>query len=168
MRTRPASIATIVIALGLALTSIGLARALPYTVGGAGSASTVGADLWAHGTAISPALVALVVAGLLGAIAMRPTRGGRRASSWLAVLAGALVVAGLAEPAQRDAVLFGGNDLVVTAFAIAYHVALIALVLSAIGEVRANRASAAPGTGSAVDVDAARGMQLVPAVAAAA
>ena len=55
MRTRPASIATIVIALGLALTSIGLARHLPFTVGGAGSTLTVGADLWAHGSAVSPA-----------------------------------------------------------------------------------------------------------------
>jgi uncharacterized membrane protein len=168
MRTRPASIVTIVIALGLALTSIGLARALPYTVGGAGSASTVGADLWAHGTSISPALVALVVAGLLGAIAMRPTRGGRRASSWLAVLAVALVVAGLAEPAQRDAVLFGANDLVMTALVIAYHVALIALVLSTVGEVRAGRAPVAAATDSPEDADAARRIQLVAAVAAAA
>ena len=136
MRTRPASIVTIAIALGLALTSIGFARSLPYTVGGAGSPSTVGADLWAHGTAISPALVALVVAGLLGITAMRPTRGGRRASGWLAVLAAVLVVAGLAEPAQRDAVLFAANDLAASVLVIAYQVTLIALVLSAIGEVR--------------------------------
>jgi hypothetical protein len=136
MRTRPASIVTIAIALGLALTSIGLARSLPYTVGGAGSPTTVGADLWAHGTAISPALVALVVAGLLGVIAMRPTRGGRRASGWLGVLAAVLVLAGLAEPAQRDAVLFALDDLPVSAFVIAYHATLIALVLSATGEVR--------------------------------
>lgn len=137
MRTRPASIATIVIALGLALTSIGLARHLPFTVGGAGSTLTVGADLWAHGSAVSPALVALLMVGLLAAIAMRPTRGGRRASSWLAVLAAILVVAGLAEPAQRDAVLFGANDLILSAFVIAYHAALVALVLSTVGEVRA-------------------------------
>jgi hypothetical protein len=157
MRTRPASIVTIAIALGLALTSIGLARSLPYTVGGAGSPTTVGADLWAHGTAISPALVALVVAGLLGviamrptrggrrasgwlgvlaAIAMRPTRGGRRAASWLATVAGAVLVTGLLEPAQRDAVLFALDDLPVSAFVIAYHATLIALVLSATGEVR--------------------------------
>ena len=136
MRTRPASIATIVIALGLALTSIGLARSLPYTVGGAGSAATVGADLWAHGTAISPALVALVVVGLLAAIAMRPTRGGRRAASWLAVLAAVLVVAGLAEPAQRGAALFSANDVVVCALVLGFHVALIALVLSTVGETR--------------------------------
>jgi hypothetical protein len=137
MRTRPASIATIVIALGLALTTIGLARSLPYTVGGAGTASTVRADLWAHGTAISPALVALVVVGLLAAISMRPTRGGRRAASWLAVLAAVLVLAGLAEPAQRDAVVFAATDAIVSVFVIAFHVALVALVLSAFGETRA-------------------------------
>jgi len=144
MRTRPASIATIVIALGLALTSIGLARSLPYTVGGAGSPATAGSDLWAHGSAVSPALVALVVAGLLGAISMRPTRGGRRASSWLAVLGMALVVAGLAEPAQREAILFAGNDLVLTAFVIAYQVALVALVLATVGEARAPIAVSEP------------------------
>jgi hypothetical protein len=144
MRTRPASIATIVIALGLGLTSIGLARSLPYTVGGAGSTATVGADLWAHGSAVSPALVALVVIGVLAAIAMRPTRGGRRASSWLAVLGAVLVVAGLAEPAQREAILFGASDLALSAFAIAYHVALIALVLATIGEARAAGAPAEP------------------------
>ena len=164
MRTRPASIVTIAIALGLALTSIGLARSLPYTVGGAGSPITVGADLWAHGTAISPALVALVVAGLFGVIAMRPTRGGRRASSWLAVLAAVLVLAGLAEPAQRDAVLFAANDLVVTAFVIAYHVTLVALVLSTIGEVR----RVAADTVTAAPDDASRPMQRVASVAAAA
>lgn len=164
MRTRPASIVTIAIALGLALTSIGLARSLPYTVGGAGSPSTVGADLWAHGTAISPALVALVVAGLLGIIAMRPTRGGRRASSWLAVLAAVLVVAGLAEPAQRDAVLLAANDPVVGVFVIAWHVTLIALVLSAIGEVR--RVVDDPVVGE--QRDASRPMQLVAAAPAAA
>ena len=136
MRTRPASIATIVIALGLALTQLGLARLIPFTVGGAGSRSTVGSDLWAHGTGVSPALVALVVVGLLAAIAMRPTRGGQRASSWLAVLAVALVVTGLMEPAQRDAVLLSSGDLVGSAFALAFHVGLIALVLSCVGEVR--------------------------------
>ena len=169
MRTRPASIVTIAIALGLALTSIGLARSLPYTVGGAGTPATVGADLWAHGSAISPALVALVVAGLLGAIAKRPTRGGRRAASWLAVLAGVLVVAGLAEPAQRDAVLFAANDLVVSALVIAYHATLVALVLSATGEVRAAPSSAAPVAAVGSHDDEAVGPnQLVPSVAAAA
>jgi hypothetical protein len=160
MRTRPASIATIVIALGLALTSIGLARSVPFTVGGTGSTLTVGADLWAHGSALSPALVALVVVGLLGAIAMRPTRGGRRASSWLAVLAAVLVVAGLAEPAQRDAVLFGANDPVLSALVIAYHVALVALIVATIGEVRA---PAAPHEPVATDADEAvrRRLELV-------
>src|SRR3954467_6609136 len=110
MRTRPASLATIVIALGLALTATGLARSLPYTIGGAGSRSTVGADLWAHGTAVSPALVALVVVGLLAAIAARPTRGGRRAAGWLALLAGALVATGLMEPVQLQAVLLSAGD----------------------------------------------------------
>ncbi len=167
MRTRPASIATIVIALGLALTSIGLARSLPYTVGGTGSPVTVGADLWAHGSAVSPALVALVVLGLLGAIAMRPTRGGRRASSWLAVLAAALVVVGLAEPAGRDAALLGGNDLVVSALVIAYQAALVALILSAIGEVRAPIASLDP-VATDADEPVRRRLELVAAGAPAA
>ena len=136
MRTRPATIATIVIAFGLALTSLGLARALPFTVGGTGSRLTISSDLWAHGTAVSPALVALVVLGLLAAIAMRPTRGGRRASSWLAVLAGAMLVTGLLEPAQRDAILLPAGDVVLTAFVIAFHVGLIALILSCVGEAR--------------------------------
>lgn len=136
MRTRPATIATIVIALGLALTSLGLARALPFTVGGAGSRLTISSDLWAHGTAVSPALVSLVVLGLLAAIAMRPTRGGRRAASWLAVLAGAMLLTGLLEPAQRDAILLSAGDIVLTAFVSAFHVGLIALILSSVGEAR--------------------------------
>ena len=136
MRTRPATIATIVIALGFALTSLGLARALPFTVGGTGSRLTISSDLWAHGTAISPALVTLVVVGLLAAIAMRPTRGGRRAASWLAVFAGAVLVTGLLEPAQRDAILLSAGDVVLTGFVIAFHVGLIALILSCVGEAR--------------------------------
>jgi hypothetical protein len=136
MRTRPATIATIVIALGLALTSLGLARALPFTVGGTGSRLTVSSDLWAHGTAVSPALVALLVLGLLAAIAMRPTRGGRRAASWLATVAGAVLVTGLLEPAQRDAILLSAGDAVLTGFVIAFHVGLIALILSCVGEIR--------------------------------
>jgi hypothetical protein len=135
MRTRPASIATIVIAIGLALTSIGIARQLPYTFGGHGDASTIAADLWAHGTAISPSLVAVVFLGLLAAIAMRPTRGGRRAAAWLVVLAVAISLSGLAEPAQQGAILFGTVD-VVTPFVYALHIALIALALSAFGETR--------------------------------
>ena len=136
MRTRPATIATIVIALGLALTSLGLAHALPFTVGGTGSRLTISSDLWAHGTAVSPALVALVVVGLLAAIAMRPTRGGRRSASWLAVLAGVVLVTGLLEPALRDAILLSAGDAVLTGFVVAFHVGLIALILSCVGEVR--------------------------------
>lgn len=144
MRTRPATIATIVIALGLALTSLGIARALPFTVGGTGSRLTISSDLWAHGTAISPALVALVVLGLLAAIAMRPTRGGRRSASWLAVLAAAVLVTGLLEPAQRDAILLSAGDAVLTGFVIAFHVGLIALILSCVGEVRRSVEPAGP------------------------
>ena len=136
MRTRPASIATVVIAFGLALTSLGLARSLPYTFGGVGDRSTVGADLWAHGTAVSPPLVGLVVLGLLGAIAMRPTRGGRRSSTWLAVLAGALLATGLAEPVQQQLVLFGTFDAALTPLVYGFHSGLVALLLAAIGEVR--------------------------------
>ena len=135
MRTRPASIATIVIAIGLALTAIGIARQAPYTFGGNGDVTSLRADLWAHGTAISPAIVALVFLGLFAAIATRPTRGGRRAALWLAILAGAMLVAGLAEPAQQQAILFGTVDEA-TPFIWAFHVGLIALILSAVGETR--------------------------------
>ena len=135
MRTRPAAIATIVIALGLALTTIGIARQLPYTFGGNGDISTVAADVWAHGTAISPPLVALIFVGVLAAIAMRPTRGGRRAALWIAVVAIAMVVSGLAEPAQQQAILFGTVDEA-TPFIWAFHAGLIALILSAVGETR--------------------------------
>ena len=135
MRTRPATIATIVIALGLALTTIGLSRDLPYTFAGNGDHSTIAADLWAHGTAVSPALVALVFVGLLASIAMRPTRGGRRAALWLSVLAVAMSVSGLAESAQQAALLLGTVDLL-TPLAWAFHVSLIGLAVSGIGEAR--------------------------------
>ena len=150
MRTRPATIATVVVAIGLALTSIGLARNLPYTFGGVGDRASISSDLWAHGTAISPALVALAFLGLLAAIAMRPTRGGRRSAAWLAVLAAALVVAGLGETAQRELVLLGTVDPVLTPLVVGFHAGLVALVLSAAGETRragaavANDASASP------------------------
>ena len=136
MRTRPASLATVVIAIGLALTSLGLARSLPYTVGGVGDRTTIGSDLWAHGTAVSPPIVGLVVLGLLAAIAMRPTRGGRRAAAWLAILAAVLAIAGVCEPAQREAILLGSSDPALTALAIAFHGSIVALVLSAVGEAR--------------------------------
>ncbi len=135
MRTRPASIATIVIAIGLALTAIGIAHQVPYTFGGNGDVTSLRADLWAHGTAISPAIVALVFLGLFATIATRPTRGGRRSALWLAILAGAMLVAGLAEPTQQQAILFGVVDEA-TPFIWAFHVGLIALILSAVGETR--------------------------------
>jgi hypothetical protein len=135
MRTRPASIATIAIALGLALTMIGIGRQLPYTFAGHGDRATVAADAWAHGTAVSPALVALAVIGLLAAVSMRPTHGGRRASAWLAVLSGAVATAGLAEPVQQQALLLGSVDAL-TLFAWGFHASLVALVLSCAGEVR--------------------------------
>jgi len=135
MRTRPASIATIVIAIGLALTAIGIAHQVPYTFGGTGDVTSLRADLWAHGTAISPAIVALVFLGLFATIATRPTRGGRRAALWLAILAGAMLIAGLAEPAQQQAILFATVDEAMP-FIWAFHAGLIALILSAVGETR--------------------------------
>src|SRR6478609_2851786 len=116
MRTRPASIATIVIAIGLALTAIGIAHQVPYTFGGTGDVTSLRADLWAHGTAISPAIVALVFLGLFATIATRPTRGGRRAALWLAIL-------------------FATVDEAMP-FIWAFHAGLIALILSAVGETR--------------------------------
>ena len=144
MRTRPASIATIAIALGLALTTLGIARVLPYTFAGVGDRSTIAADVWAHGTAVSPSLVALIVLGLLALVAMRPTAGGRRSAGWLAVLATVLVVTGLLEPAQREVILFGRFDPALTPLVWALHVSLVALVLSAVGESR--RGAAQPST----------------------
>jgi hypothetical protein len=135
MRTRPASIATIVIALGLALTTIGIAHQVPYTFGGHGDLSAIRADLWAHGTALSPAIVALVFLGLFATIAARPTRGGRRSALWLAIVAAAMLGAGLAEPAQQQAILLGTVDEA-TPLVWAFHVGLVALILSAIGETR--------------------------------
>jgi hypothetical protein len=148
MRTRPASIATIVIAIGLALTSIGIARAVPYTFAGVGDRSSIAADVWAHGTAASPSLVALAFLGILAAIAMRPTRGGRRSAAWLAVLAAVLVVTGLLEPAQRNVILVGTVDGALTPLVWALHAGLLALVLSAVGEARR------PATGDPVGRDA--------------
>ncbi len=135
MRTRPAAITTIVVAIGLALTTIGIARQVPYTFGGHGDVSTVAADVWAHGSAISPSLVALVFLGIFATIAMRPTRGGRRAALWLAILAIAMVVAGLAEPLQQRAIFLQTIDAVGLGIW-AMHLTLIALALSAIGETR--------------------------------
>ena len=135
MRTRPASLATVVMAIGLALTAIGIARGLPYSFAGLGDHGTIAADAWAHGTAISPSLVALAFVGILATIAARPTRGGRRAAFWLAVLAVAISAAGSAESAQRDAILFAAIDGA-TALVWALHVGLVALALSAIGEAR--------------------------------
>jgi hypothetical protein len=142
MRTRPAAIATIVIAIGLALTTIGIARQLPYTFGGHGDRSSIAGDVWAHGTAISPSLVALVFVGILATIATRPTRGGRRSAAWLVVLAVAISLSGLAEAAQQQAILFGTIDAV-TPFVYGLHVALIALALSAFGETRRSGVGAA-------------------------
>ena len=136
MRTRSASIATVVIAIGLALTTIGLARALPYTFGGVGDRTSVGSDLWAHGSAVSPPLVGLVALGLLALVGMRPTRGGRRAASWLAVLGAALAVAGLCEPAQQEAILLASPDAALTTLVIAFHAGLVSIVLAAIGDAR--------------------------------
>jgi hypothetical protein len=144
MRTRPAAITTIVIAIGLALTTVGIARQLPYTFGGNGDQSAVAADVWAHGTSISPSLVALVFLGILATIAMRPTRGGRRSATWLAILATALAVSGLAEPLQRQAILLETVDAV-SAGIWALEIGLIALVLSAVGEARGAQGAAAAG-----------------------
>jgi hypothetical protein len=46
-----------------------------------------------------------------------------------------MLVAGLAEPAQQQAILFGTVDEA-TPFIWAFHAGLIALILSAVGETR--------------------------------
>jgi len=148
-QTRTATIATVAIAFGLALTAIGINRALPHEIGGIGSKLTVGADTWASGTAISPPLVFLVVVGLLAAITMRSTRGGTRAASWLAVLTGVAIVAGLMEPVQQRIVLFQDHDVLLAVTLYASYVAWIALAVAAVMRARDASDSAAPDTSPA-------------------
>ena len=142
--TRTATIATVAIAFGLALTAIGINRGLPHEVGGIGSKLTVGADTWASGTAISPPLVFLVAVGLLAAITMRSTRGGVRAASWLAVLTVVAIVAGLMEPVQQRIILFQDHDLLLAATLYVSYVAWIALAVDAV--MRSRDTSDAPAT----------------------
>ena len=130
--TRHASIATIAIAFGLALTTIGISRGLPHEVGGIGSRLTVAADAWASGSAVSPPLVLLVAVAILAAIAMRETRGGARAARWLAVLASVGIVAGMMEPVQQRIVLFQQPDTLLAALLYASYVTWIALVVAAV------------------------------------
>jgi hypothetical protein len=148
-QTRTATIATVAIAFGLALTAIGINRALPHEIGGIGSKLTVGADTWASGTAISPPLVFLVLVGLLAAITMRSTRGGTRAASWLAVLTGVAIVAGLMEPVQQRIVLFQDHDVLLAVTLYASYVAWIALAVAAVMRARNTSDTAAPDTSPA-------------------
>ena len=134
--TRHAAIATIAIAFGLALTTIGINRGLPHEVGGIGSRLTVAADAWAAGTAISPPLVLLTVVAILAAIAVRETRGGARAASWLAVLASVGIVAGLMEPVQQRVLLFQERDLLLAGLLYASYVTWIALVVACVARAR--------------------------------
>ncbi|MFL5774783.1 MAG: hypothetical protein ACJ76W_00785 [Chloroflexota bacterium] len=132
-----ASVATVAIAFGLALTTVGVSQALPHEFGGVGSRLTVAGDLWASGSAVSPPLVLLTAVGILAAISMRPTRGGARAASWLAVLATIGIVAGLMEPAQQQIVLFANHDFMLTLTLYASYVAWIALVIASVVRARA-------------------------------
>lgn len=134
--TLPASLATIVIAIGLALTTIGVSRGLPHEFGGVGSRLTVAADAWAHGSAVSPPLVLLVAVGLLAAMATRTGRGGRRAGRWLALLGGAGLVAGWMEPVHQQILLFQGPDALLTLVVYASDIAIIAMVVAAIARAR--------------------------------
>ena len=143
--TRTASIATVAIAFGLALTAIGINRGLPHEIGGLGSKLTVGGDTWAAGTAISPPLVFLVAIGLLAAITIRESRGGARAASWLVGLTIIAIVAGLMEPVQQRIILFQEHDLLLAVTLYASYVAWIALIVAALIRRRegANEAAAA-------------------------
>ena len=149
--SRHASIATIAIAFGLALTTVGISRGLPHEVGGIGSRLTVAADAWASGSAVSPPLVLLVAVALLAAIAVRETRGGTRAASWLAVLATIGIVAGLMEPFQQRVLLFQDSDLLLAALLYGSYVAWIGLVVAAALRARdgATAETAATGHGQA-------------------
>ena len=134
--TRHATIATVAIAFGLALTTIGINRSLPHEIGGIGSRLTVAADAWANGSAVSPPLVLLTAVAILAAIAVRPTRGGVRAAKWLAVLASVGIVVGLMEPFQQRVILFQERDLVLAALLYGAYVAWIALVVACVLRVR--------------------------------
>jgi hypothetical protein len=140
----PASVATIAIALGLALTTVGISRGLPHEVGGLGSRLSVGADAWASGSAVSPPLVFLVVVALLAAIAIRPTLGGARSASWLAVLTTVGIAAGLMEPVQQRILLFQESDLALTAALYGAYVAWIAIVVASVVRARAGATDAQP------------------------
>jgi hypothetical protein len=134
--TRHATIATLAIAFGLALTTIGINRGLPHEVGGIGSRLNVAADVWASGSAVSPPLVLLTVVAILAAIAIRETRGGARAASWLAVLASVGLVAGLMEPLQQRVLLFQERDLLLAGLLYASYVTWIALVVACVARAR--------------------------------
>lgn len=134
--TRHASIAVIAIALGLALTTIGINRGLPHEIGGMGSRLTVAADAWASGSAISPPLVLLTAVGILAALAMRPTRGGARSAKWIAVLASVGIVAGLMEPFQQQVLLFQERDVVLAVLLYGSYVAWIALAVASVLRAR--------------------------------
>jgi hypothetical protein len=142
--TRHATIATIAIAFGLALTTIGINRGLPHEIGGLGSRLTVAADAWASGSAVSPPLVFLTAVAILAAIAVRPTRGGLRAARWLAVLASIGIVAGLMEPFQQRVILFQEHDLVLVALLYGAYVAWVALVLACVLRIRDGAADEGP------------------------
>jgi hypothetical protein len=162
--TRTVSIATVAIALGLALTAIGMNRGLPHEIGGIGSRLTVGADTWASGTAISPPLVFLVAIGVLAAITMRGTRGAERAASWLAVLTVVAIVAGLMEPVQQRIVLFQEHDLFLALTLYASYVAWIVLVVAALLR-RRDGATDDLDVAPIVDTASAPGLDPAPAAA---
>jgi hypothetical protein len=147
--TRHASIATIAIALGLALTTVGISRGLPHEVGGIGSRFTVAADAWASGSAVSPPLVLLVVVALLAALATRATRGGARSAAWLAVLAGVGIVASVMEPVQQRILLFQEHDLLLTSLLWAAYVTWIALVVACVVRAREGATDGVPAPGPA-------------------
>ena len=134
--SRHAAIATVAIAFGLALTTIGINRSLPHEFGGVGSRLTVAADAWASGSAVSPPLVLLTVVAILAAIAIRETRGGARAASWLAVLASIGIFAGLMEPFQQRVLLFQERDLLLSVLLYASYVTWIALVIACVARAR--------------------------------
>ena len=150
--TRPASLATIVIALGLALTTIGINRGLPYQFGGIGDRTNVVGDVWAHGSAVSPPLVLLVALGLLAAIAARPGAGGRRAASWLAVLGSVGIVAAAMEPVQQRILQLRDLDPALSPLIFAAQFCLVLLVAAAIVRVRADRPPADQASRSAGQV----------------
>lgn len=93
-------------------TTWAVAYQLPYQFGGQGAPERVLRDFWTHGTALSAPAPMLVVIGIVSLLAMRRGRTGTATTAILLVLMAVAVVAGILEPALRQALRGGFSPLV--------------------------------------------------------